>query len=65
MRLSERRVQRVYGAISDPIIQLRIAVSRADAENRPMSPKELDERLFALEIAAWKGVRAALNLEAR
>ena len=62
MRMSEEKRQRVYNAISRPIMDLRIDIARADSAGNPVSPVEVDGSLFALESRVWEQVKTALGL---
>lgn len=56
MKISDKKSQQVYQAISRPIVDLRIKVEK---EKRSAT----DSELFDLEISIWRGVHAALKLE--
>lgn len=62
MKMSEEKRMRVYGAISQPIVDLRIDVARADSSGFPIKPLDLDSYLFALELKIWSKVKRALDL---
>jgi hypothetical protein len=57
--MSEKKKQKVYMAISDPIMDLRLSFVKA----RPLSAEELDAALFELEREIWRKVHAALHIQ--
>jgi len=63
MKMSEKRRQAVYNAISEPIVDLRIESSLADVNRKRITPKDMDSKLFALEFKIASRVWRALNLE--
>jgi len=54
--MSDKKIQRVYNAISENIVNLRIQNSSG------LSIEEMDEKLFKLQSKIWKDVVQALNL---
>ena len=56
MKMSDKKIQRVYNAISENIVNLRIQNSSG------LSIEEMDEKLFKLQSKIWKDVVQALNL---
>lgn len=56
--MSEKRQQKLYEAIADPIMTERIEI-----EKHNMSKGEVDTRLFNLQIIIWRRVHAVLNLQ--
>lgn len=62
MRMSERRSGALYGAISGPIMSLRIRLSQADVGGAPLNAKQVDAELFRLESAIWREVKNALGI---
>jgi len=59
MKLSEERERKLYCAIAEKVMDLRVAIRMDDT---PPDKDELDLKLFNLESDIWKGVKAALNL---
>lgn len=62
MRMSERRSCALYGAISGPIMSLRIRLRQADVGGAPLNAKQVDAELFRLESAIWREVKNALGI---
>ena len=60
MKVSEKKKTIAYAAISDPIMEFRIAVAK---NKRKVDPLELDGHLFTLETEIWKRLKVALNIE--
>lgn len=60
MKVSEKKKQAGYEAISTPIMDLRVVALRQD---KKIDPLELDGMLFKLELKIWEGVKTALNIE--
>lgn len=60
MKMSEKKRQEVYSAISDSIMDLRIELNKEGSAIKPLS---IDSDLFKLEIKIWKKVKRALNIE--
>lgn len=58
MKISEARRERLYAAIHEPIIDLRIARLR-DGGGRTV-----DDQLLGLETSIWDNVRDVLRLDA-
>ena len=59
MRLSEARASKLYDAIYEPIMDLRLSYTKA----KPLKADELDDELFRLQHNIWRAVHSALNLE--
>jgi hypothetical protein len=60
MKVSEKKKQATYSAISDSIMDLRI---KTQQEGKMIDPLELDADLFRLELKIWKRVKTALTIE--
>ena len=60
MRISRKREDNLYSAICGKITDLRVVNQRT-----PLTPNEIDNRLFYLESEIWQEVIKALNLESR
>ena len=60
VKMSEKKRQEVYAAISNSIMETRIDINKSD---KPIEPLEIDGKLFNLEICIWKRVKQALNLD--
>ena len=59
MRLSDKKTQALYNAISEAITDERIRII-----NSPLQRiDELDARLFSLQHTIWRRVHEVLNLE--
>lgn len=58
--MSERKKMEVYAAISNSIMDLRIELKK---NNTPIDPLAIDGKLFKLEIAVWKRLKNALDIE--
>jgi len=59
MKISEERKSKLYDAISEPIMQLRIDLQRYGSLNSEL----LDSKLFKVEADIWREVHKILNLE--
>jgi hypothetical protein len=55
MRISEKRHTELYGAISNPIMDLRVRLKMGDAE-------DIDLELWGLEKKIYAEIKAALYL---
>lgn len=55
MKMSEKKRSKVYAAISDPVVELRLNLMK----DRPVT----DEQLYRLELEIWRRVHEALKLE--
>ena len=64
MRLSQKRTTALYGAISGPVMDLRVKYASAWRCGDELNSKVVDEDLYQLEQRIWARVEAALNLEA-
>ena len=62
MELSEKRRTALYAAISEPIMNKRIAVAQSDNILGKKNSKDIDELLYKLERDIWREVRLALNI---
>ena len=60
MRMSEKRRTKLYTAISEEIMGLRIELAH---NPQLVNPDEVDTRLFWLELGIWQKVKRALGLE--
>lgn len=59
MKMSDKRKEAVYSAISDPIMKQRIDIQKHGSPDSGV----LDSRLFCLQNEIWEKVHSALNLE--
>lgn len=55
MNISEKRHEKLYKAVSNPIMSLRVKSGMGNV-------KDLDEELFVLENRIYKEIKEALNL---
>ncbi len=58
MKLSEKKKQAAYCAISDVIMKERLEIQRHGVP----SSYDMDTRLFNMEGEIWKGIKKALGL---
>ena len=58
MIISAKRHDKLYKAISDPIMDLRVI----NTKNRLMTVEEMDQKLFNLEMEIYRKIRDALDL---
>jgi hypothetical protein len=61
MKLSEKKRTELYKAISEPIFQTRIGISRMGPGDKKL--EQVDEKLFKLEQEIWKEVTKALGIQ--
>ncbi len=59
MRISEERHAILYSALSNPIMELRIALM----DKSTIDVNELDGKLFRLELEIHKRIKKALNIQ--
>jgi len=59
MNISEIKKSDLYKAISDPIMDERIAMQRRDDSKKS---EVIDYKLFLLEIKIWEKVTRVLNI---
>ena len=59
MLMSEKNIQTLYGAIHEPIMQMRIKINR---EQEMRNPDDLDDDLFELNQEIWFSVKTQLKL---
>lgn len=59
MRLSEKKRNALYAAISDPVMDLRLAVQKYGAP----SGEHLDARLFKMQSDIWRQIHEVLGLD--
>lgn len=62
MNLSEKKRSALYEAISEPIMQKRIAVAQSEAVLGKKNARDIDDLLYKLERDIWAEVRKALNI---
>jgi len=62
MRMSEQKRSALYAAISEQIMQKRIAVAQSENVLGNKNTKDVDELLYKLERDIWREVRLALNI---
>ena len=60
MKMSEKKRQAVYDAISSSIMDLRIELNKSDSAIGVLS---IDAELFKLELRIWKKVKDELNVD--
>lgn len=58
MKMSEKRKDDLYSAISEPIMRERIEIQSTGSR----SGEDLDFMLFQLELKIWKEVSKAMNI---
>ena len=58
MRVSDERKTKLYKAISDPLMRLRINVATGQ-----LNQKQVDEALFRLETILYNDVKKTLNIK--
>jgi hypothetical protein len=56
MKISQKRFKKLYDAIYNPIMDLRV-------KNKMGNVKDIDEELFVLENRIYKEVKEALELQ--
>lgn len=56
MKISEKKRDELYRTFADKVMDLRIELNLH-------SVKDLDDRLFQLELSIWDDVKKVLNLE--
>ncbi len=59
MKMSEKKRQDVYAAISNSIMDCRIEIQKERGEITALA---IDGKLFNLEIEIWKRVKQALGI---
>jgi len=59
MRLSEKKSNELYDAMSDEIMKERVKVRMND---KSLSAEQVDEMLYMLEHKIWPRIKKALNL---
>lgn len=59
MKMSDKKRQEVYAAISNSIMDLRISLNK---EGEKIDPLSIDGELFKLEARIWLRVKSALNV---
>ena len=65
MRLSENNKNRLYGAISEPIMQQRINLKMTvnKIKTETVKAEEVDAMLFKLERKIWREVAEVLKVK--
>lgn len=63
MKMSDTKKQELYKAFSDPIVKLRIEISRSDVNGSPLKGDALDRKLFKLEMEIWRNIASAMGIE--
>jgi hypothetical protein len=61
MELSQKKRTELYKAFSEPIIKLRIQMSRMGPGDKKL--KEMDDKLFRLEQEIWREIAKALDIK--
>jgi len=64
MRLSESNKTKLYQAISEPMMDMRIAIIQSKNVLGDKNANDLDEMMFKLERNVWSKVKAVLKLDA-
>ena len=62
MNLSEKTKQSIYNAISEPIMNKRIAVAQSENVLGSKNAKDINELLCRLEREIWQRVKKSLNI---
>ena len=60
MNMSDENKQKLYDAISDPIMDKRVEVKM---ENKLFTHHEIDELLYKLERTIWNNVKRTLKVK--
>lgn len=63
MKISDKKKQELYKSFSDPIVRLRIEISRNDVSRFPLKGDALDRKLFKLEQEIWQNIATALGID--
>jgi len=63
MLISEKRKTDLYNAISEPIMNNRIAISMSNSVLGKKNIKDIEEMLYRLERQVWKKVCSALDIK--
>jgi len=61
MKISQKNKSALYGAIREPIIDLRIKHRRSNSDT--ITINQFDDDMFQLEQKIWSEIKSALKIE--